>query len=142
MSSVETRILKGIALKAAIAAPLAALAGYLIRGSHAAVGATAGIALVVGVFALSAIPAAWAARISPGVLGAVSMFGFFFRLAAMTGALFLLKKLPFINFGAMALTFGVSYLVLLSAEAKAWLEATRRDEAQKAAPDSLGAEGA
>jgi hypothetical protein len=81
---VELRIALDLARHAAIVAPVVILGAGLWRGTDAALAAAAAIALVVANWLVAGVSLGWAARHAPEALVGVALFGFLFRLAAIT----------------------------------------------------------
>lgn len=121
MKPLEVRMFVSMARNAAIATlPMAALA-LLLRGWYGAASVLIAVGLVVAIFALSAFPMSWAAKISTGLIGVTAGIGFVFRLI-LVGIVFLaLSSKPFIDKPSFMATFMLTYLGLIAMEARAWI---------------------
>ena len=98
--------------------PLVAVFG-VFRGLDGAVWSAAGVAIVIAYFLAFGAMLSVAARISLGLYHAAALFGFFLRLALVTGTMFAVAALFEVDRIALGVTAVVSYLVLLSWEAVA-----------------------
>jgi hypothetical protein len=81
---VELRIALDLARHAALVAPVVILGLGLWRGTEAALAALGAIAIVVANWLVAGASLGWAARHAPQALVGVALFGFLFRLAAIT----------------------------------------------------------
>lgn len=121
MKPIEVRMFATMARNAAIALPPMALLALLLRGWNGALSVAIAVGLVLGVFALSAFPMAWASKISSGLVGITAGVGFLFRLI-LVGVVFLaLSAKPFIDKPSFMVAFMLSYLGLIAMEARAWI---------------------
>jgi peptidoglycan/LPS O-acetylase OafA/YrhL len=102
--------------------PLVAVAGFalgaVLGGVDDGWSATIGVAVVAGNFVTSALSIAWAARISPLLVAAVALAGFFLRLVVLVVALVLLNTLAWFSPVAFALTVVPTTVALLAFEAR------------------------
>jgi hypothetical protein len=108
---VELRIAFDLARRAAIVAPIAALALGLWRGPDAAAAVALAVVVVVANWLIAAQSLAWAARRSPNLLMGVALFGFVARLALITAAGAGIKALEIVDWpvfcGALLAAYGV-----------------------------------
>jgi ATP synthase protein I len=102
-----------------VAAAVAFSLGLLSGGSGAAASAAIGVAVVTTNFVASALSIAWAARISPTLVYAIAMGGFFLRMAVIVVTLVLLNTLSWFSPTAFALSVVPATVVLLVFEARA-----------------------
>ncbi len=91
------------------------LVGDLDAGAAAAIG----IAVVAANFVASALSIGWAARISPTLVFAVAMGGFFLRMVVIVILLVILNTLSWFSPTAFALSVVPATIVLLVFEARA-----------------------
>jgi hypothetical protein len=111
--SPETEIARDLAKRAAMAAPVLVVVFGLIWGLNGAISTGYAIAIVVVNFVLAATLDAWGARISVGMLMAMSMFGFFLRMAIVFGAFFATKDASWMAVVPFAITLVITHLGLL-----------------------------
>jgi hypothetical protein len=109
----ETEIARDLVKRAAMAAPVLIVVFGLIWGLDGAISTGYAIAVVVVNFVLAATLDAWGARISVGMLMAMSMFGFFLRMAVVLGAFFAAKDASWMAVVPFAFTLVVTHLGLL-----------------------------
>lgn len=93
------------------------LAGAASAGPQAGLSAAAGVAIVAGNFAANALATAWAARISPVMLYAVALGGFFVRMVVLVAVLLVLDPTAWFSPTAFALSVVPSTVALLVFEA-------------------------
>jgi hypothetical protein len=101
--------------------PAAALAlgvGRLMSGWPAGWSAAIGVAVVAANLVAHGLSLAWAARISPAMIFAVGLGGFFVRLAVIVLVLVMLRTLPWFSAVAFAASVVPATIVLLVAEAR------------------------
>lgn len=101
--------------------PAAALAlgvGRLMSGWPAGWSAAIGVGVVAGNMVAHGLSLAWAARISPAIMFAVGLGGFFVRLVVIVLMLVLLRTVPWFSAVAFAASVVPATLVLLVAEAR------------------------
>jgi hypothetical protein len=91
----------------------------LLAGSGAGWSAVIGVAVVATNFVASALSIAWAARISPTLVFAVAMGGFFLRMVAIVIALVGLNTQSWFSPTAFAFTVVPATILLLVFEARA-----------------------
>lgn len=125
---VEARLAKHTARRALWVGPAVILLFWLIRGGGGALGATVGVAVVVGNFLLSGWGLSVAARISPGAYHAAALFGFVVRFALLTATIVIMLALvPDLDRIAFAIATVATYLVLLTWETVAVSRGAERD---------------
>ncbi len=110
---VELRIASDMVKRGMFAAPIIVIAGGLIWGRAGAFSAAFGLALVFFNFLLAASIVSWAARISTTLVMAVSMFGYFARLALMFAIVYPFRNEPWISRYSLGLTMLIAHLGLL-----------------------------
>ncbi len=108
------RALPFVPLAGVVAFGLGALAGGVDAGWSAAIG----VGVVTANLVASALSVAWAASISPTLVFAVALGGFFLRMVVLVIALVLLNTLPWFSPTAFALTVVPATIVLLVFEAR------------------------
>ncbi len=106
----------------------------LAGGPAAAMTALGGVALVVGWFALSALPLGWVAENRPELYPTLALVGFGLRLGGFALAIPLLAPVEALDGTAFAATVGVGVVALLAAEARLML---RRPELWRGASDRV-----
>jgi hypothetical protein len=116
--SPELAITFDLVKRGVIVAPVLIGVCALIWGTDGALSALYGIAIVLANFLLAASMMAVAARISPGVLMAVVLFGFLFRLGLVLLAVLLVRDASWISPAALGTTIIVTHLGLLIWELK------------------------
>ena len=124
---IEAIIGTNIAKRAILVAPILALVFGLLRGWEGAVAALVGVAIVVANFVLGGYVLSYAARISLSLYHAAALFGFFIRLGLITLSMLLIGGATDIDRPALGISVVVSYLVLLSWEAVAYVNGAERD---------------
>ena len=97
-------------------APVVLLVAWLWRGTDGLAAAALGLGVVVCNFLVSAAVMGWAARRSPGWIGACAFGSFFVRMAIILVVLFLARNL--VDEVILAITLVGSHLGLLIWEAK------------------------
>lgn len=100
------------------ALPVALIAGFVGWGADGAISVAFGFALVLANFAVAAALLGWAAKISYGLLMAVSLFGFLVRMAAIIAAVVLVSGQAWFEAVPLCLTLVVTHLGLLFWETK------------------------
>jgi hypothetical protein len=98
--------------------PVAAGAGFLAGGGGGAASAALGVAVAVANFTAHGLSLAWAATISPAVVGGVALGGYVVRMAAIVGALFGFARLAFFSPLVFGLSVIAATLALLVFEAR------------------------
>jgi ATP synthase protein I len=101
-----------------VAGVIAVVVGVLVSGWDAGWSAAIGIAVVAANFVASALSIAWAARISPTLVFAVAMGGFFIRMVVIVLVLIGLNELAWFSPLAFALSVVPATIVLLVFEAR------------------------
>jgi len=101
-----------------VLAVLAVSAALPLRGTAGALTALGAVAFVVGNFYLTGRALAWGGRISPTVLQAVALGGFFLKLVALAVALVLLRPVEAIDGPVLAISTVVATVVVLVAEVR------------------------
>lgn len=110
---VEISVARDMAKRAAIAAPLLLLLGFIGWGFVGLSSVAFGIAVVVVNFALSAWLLDTAAKISLAVVMAAALFGYLLRLGLITIAVLAVKDRPWISLVPLCLTLVATHLGLL-----------------------------
>lgn len=88
------------------------------RGVGAAATALGAVVFVVGNFYLTGRALTWGGRISPAVLQAVALGGFFLKLVVLAIALVLLRPVEAIDGTVLAITTVVATMVVLAFEVR------------------------
>jgi hypothetical protein len=114
----EGAIVKDMARRAAMAAPVLILVFGLIWGVNGALSTAYAIALVLVNFALSAAILSWSARVSLGLLMGAALFGFLIRMALVLLAVLLVRNASWVSMVPLALTIVITHLGLLFWEMK------------------------
>ena len=109
----EGSIVKDMAKRAAIGAPVLIIAFGLIWGIDGALSTAYAIALVMLNFFLSAAILSWSARISLGMLMAAALFGFLVRMALVLVAVLAVVHAPWVSVVPLGITIIVTHLGLL-----------------------------
>jgi len=89
------------------------LISLLVWGVDGALSAAYGVALIFANFLTASLFLTWAARISPAALMFAALFGFIFRLGALTVAVIAVSKISFFAPVPLGITIIVSHLGLL-----------------------------
>lgn len=110
---VELSVARDMARRAAIAAPVVLLLGFVGWGFVGLSSVAFGIAVVVVNFTLSAWLLDTAAKISLAVVMAAALFGYLLRLGLITIAVLAVKDRPWIALIPLCLTLVVTHLGLL-----------------------------
>ncbi|HET6770060.1 MAG TPA: hypothetical protein VFH75_00285 [Actinomycetota bacterium] len=100
------------------AAAIAMAAGTLTSGWSAGWSAVIGVAVVAANFVAHGLSLAWAARISPTMIFAVGLGGFFLRLVVIVLVLVMLRTFPWFSPLSFAVAVVPATVVLLIAEAR------------------------
>lgn len=108
------KVLRYLPLTLAVAFSLGMLVGGVGAGSSAAIG----VAVVTSNSVASALSIAWAARVSPAVVFAVAMGGFFLRMTVIVIVLVGLNSLSWFSPTSFALSVVPVTIVLLAYEAR------------------------
>lgn len=127
----------------AVLAPPAVIVAGLTRGVPAAATAAAGVALVVGWFALTGASLAWGARRSPTAYLAVGFGGYVLRVAGLGLAAVLLAPVASVDAPVLAVTVVVGMVSVLAYEVRElvrrpelWWVTPRNDRSRWATPTS------
>lgn len=99
-------------------APALIIVFGLIWGAAGAWSTAYGIALICVNFVVAATINAWAARISPAMLGAAAMFSFLLRLGLIFLAVLLVREASWVSLVPLGITIVVTHLGLLFWEMK------------------------
>lgn len=117
-SGSEARLARvALAVGAALVIPTVAVA-LATRGTAGAVAAGGALALVIGVFALTGMSHAWAARRSPQTLLAVALLGFLLRLSLYGGGVLVLRRVDGLDATTLAITTAFATVALLAVEVR------------------------
>ena len=108
------KVLRYVPLTVAVAFSLGMLVGGAGAGSSAAIG----VAVVTANSVASALSIAWAAGVSPAVVFAVAMGGFFLRMTVIVIVLVGLNRLSWFSPTSFALSVVPVTIVLLAYEAR------------------------
>lgn len=108
------KVLRYVPLTLAVAFSLGMLVGGTGAGSSAAIG----VAVVTSNSVASALSIAWAAGVSPAVVFAVAMGGFFLRMTVIVIVLVGLNRLSWFSPTSFALSVVPVTIVLLAYEAR------------------------
>lgn len=100
------------------AAAIAMAVGALTSGWPAGWSAVIGVAVVAANFVAHGLSLAWAARISPTMIFAVGLGGFFLRLVVIVLVLVMLRTFPWFSPLSFAVAVVPATVVLLIAEAR------------------------
>lgn len=96
-----------------LALPVALVLGFVGWGLDGVASVAFAVALVLANFAVAAALLGWAARISLGLLMAVSLFGFVLRLGAIAAAVLLVRDQAWVAAVPLGVTLVVAHLGLL-----------------------------
>jgi ATP synthase protein I len=114
----ERELVRRAAPYAPVAFLVAFLLGTLADGSGAGWSAALGVAVVAANFVAAALSIAWAAGISPTLVFAVALGGFFVRMVVLVIVLVGLNTLSWFSPAAFALSVVPATIVLLVFEAR------------------------
>lgn len=109
----EVEIARDMVRRALPIAPVFIIVSGLIWGLGGAASSAYGLALVLINFTLAAFMLAGAAKISPVMLMAASMGGFFLRMGLIVGAVFLVQNTSWVVMAPLLITILVTHLGLL-----------------------------
>lgn len=109
----ERDVARDILKRGAMALPVALFLGFVGWGVPGMASVAFAAGLVLANFWVAAALLGWAARISLGLLMAVSLFGFLLRLAAISGAVLAVRHQAWVEAVPLAATLVVSHLGLL-----------------------------
>ena len=113
---IEATLARHTVRRAVVVGPPLIVLFWLLRGGKGAVGASVGLAVVVGYFLLSGAMLSAAARRSLAAYHAAALLGFFVRLGLITATLLVVAWLAEVDRPSVGIAAVVSYLVLLSWE--------------------------
>jgi hypothetical protein len=109
----EPMLVRDMAKRALVGAPVLVLAATAVWGAEGAASAGYGIAVVVANLVLAAWMLSTAARISYGLLMGAALFGFALRLALVAAAVLPVQDAGWVEPLALGLTLVVTHLGLL-----------------------------
>lgn len=132
---VETDLVRQALPWAALVAPLALGAGWLVAGVDGMISAAIGCVLAVGNLYASAWILERAARRGPDTLMMASLGGFAVRLIVLTAIVYGLSKFAFIDVAVLGIVLLCTYLAVLILEA---ITVVRADRAMGLAPRYAG----
>ncbi|MGN6695693.1 MAG: ATP synthase subunit I [Aquihabitans sp.] len=98
--------------------PVALILGFIGWGTDGIASVGFAYALVLANFLVAAALLGWAAKVSYGLLMAVSLFGFLIRMAAIIAAVLLVADQPWVEPVPLGITLIVTHLGLLFWETK------------------------
>lgn len=110
---VEQEIVRDMIKRAAPAIPVLAVVGGLVWGADGVASVTFSVGLVLINFLVAATLLTWAGRISVGLLMGVALFGYVFRLALLTAAVFLVKDTQWFSAVPFSIALLATHLGLL-----------------------------
>jgi hypothetical protein len=113
---VEAVLAKHTVRRAVYVAPIVIALFGLLRGVDGAVGATLGVAVVVGNFLLAGAILSIAIRVSLAMYHAAALFGFILRLGLLIGLMFLIVQFLDIDRVAFGISAVLAYIVLVALE--------------------------
>ena len=93
--------------------PVALILGFIGWGTDGIASVAFAYALVLANFVVAAALLGWAAKVSYGLLMAVSLFGFLIRMAAIVAAVLLVADQPWVADVPLCVTLIVTHLGLL-----------------------------
>lgn len=102
---------------AAVAVPVVGVS-WLLRGVDGGLTALGAVLLVVGTFYVTGRTLHWAGNISPTVLQAVALGGFFIRLVLYAALIVLLRPVEAVDGPVLAISTAVTLVVVLAAEVR------------------------
>jgi ATP synthase protein I len=123
----ERMLLRRVLPFVAPALCLAFVIGWMLAGTDAGTSAAVGVAIVTANLVASALATSWAARISPVMLYAVALGGFFIRMVVLVAVLLVLDPMTWFSPTAFALAVVPATVALLAFEAKAISGRTQAD---------------
>ena len=109
----EGQVARHLARHAMLVAPVVVLGAGVLRGVDGGLSAAIGLALVAVNFLAAAAILTWAAPRGVGAIYGAIFGGFFGRLAVLTGIVFALEPVSFIDIPVLVLTIAVTHLALL-----------------------------
>lgn len=124
---VEATIARHTVKRAVFVGPVLLGIFWATRGTEGLIGASIGLAVVVGNFLLAGAMLSVAARISLSLYHAAALFGFFLRLGLVALTVLIINRLVQLDRLALGVTVVVAYLVLLAWEAVAVAKGAERE---------------
>ncbi len=124
---VEAILARNIVARTVIVGPVLIAGAWLFAGGLGAVSAAIGVAIVAVNFLLSGAVMSWAAARSMQAYHAAALLGFFLRLGFITAAVFLVANVFEVDRRALGIAAVVAYLALLTWEAVAVMNGSRRE---------------
>lgn len=125
--NVEAIIAKHTVQRAVFVAPVLIGLFWLLRGVDGAIASAVGCAVVVSMFLVSGSMMSISARLGLSAYYAAALFGFFVRLALLTGSMILIAKFTDLDRMAFGITAVLAYLILLSWETVAISRGAERE---------------
>lgn len=114
----EAQIAFDMARRGLLVAPIWVALFSVVRGGGGAASAAYGLGVALANLGLAALLATTFARISPGALGAATLFGYPLRLALVVASFFAVRNTSWLDVWAFGLTLGIAHLGLLIWEAR------------------------
>jgi len=124
---VEAIVARHIVWRVVYVAPIIIGVAWLLSDALGAVSAAIGVAIVTLNVLLSGLLLSRAAAVSMKVYHAVALLGFFVRMGLITGMIFLVASLFEVDRLALGVAALVAYLVLLTLEAWAVVNGSRKE---------------
>jgi len=119
----DVRIMRGAVLATLLAAPLAALAGWLAAGTPGAVGGALGIGLAAAFFSVTVVAVDAAGRISPQLMLPAALGVYVLKLTALLLGLLLLRDVSVLDRTSFGLAVVAGTCIYLVAEVRMALKA-------------------
>lgn len=114
----EQMVARDLVKHGLMALPVALVLGFIGWGADGVASVAFAYALVLANFLVAATLLGWAAKVSYGLLMAVSLFGFLIRMGAIIAAVLLVADQPWVADVPLAVTLIVTHLGLLFWETK------------------------
>lgn len=114
----EQMVARDLVKHGLMALPVALVLGFIGWGADGVASVAYAYALVLANFLVAATLLGWAAKVSYGLLMAVSLFGFLIRMGAIIAAVLLVADQPWVADVPLAVTLIVTHLGLLFWETK------------------------
>lgn len=114
----EKMVARDLVKHGLMALPVALVIGFIGWGADGVASVGFAYALVLANFLVAAALLGWAAKVSYGLLMAVSMFGFLIRMGAIVAAVLLVADQPWVEPVPLGITLIVTHLGLLFWETK------------------------
>jgi len=109
----EAAITRDLVKHGLIAAPVLIGGSAAIWGSDGALSCGYGVLIVLANFTIAALLVTRAARISYALMMAATLFGYIFRLALVSAAIFFVRNLSWVELLPLGLTIIISHIGLL-----------------------------